>query len=230
MRGCSAICRLRDRSAAMVRPSLCSFVALPQRESSYPKRESSCASGDALPKQTRLSQWRGTRVTTRSRDVPILIILIFVLPDLRMSELEARPEADDPRRLARAHDRAGLHPVFVRNSHSGAVDRALSAGCLAGCARYSSPGIALTSLRRRLRFGLKPNREPGSAIARGLVGVTVRYGMAWWYPRPGHRPGGYKIDARRAASTHRRSRQLACLSSERCHDKQRHDELRQAAP
>ena len=72
----------------------------------------------------------------------------------------------------------------------------------------------------RLGFGLKPNREPGSVIARGLVGVTIRYGVAWWYPRPGHRPGGYKIDARRAASTHRRSRQHACLSSERCHDKQ----------
>jgi hypothetical protein len=47
----SAICRLRDCSAAMVKPPLCSFVARPQRESSYRKRESSCATGDALPKQ-----------------------------------------------------------------------------------------------------------------------------------------------------------------------------------
>jgi hypothetical protein len=47
----SAICRLRDCSAAMVRPSLCSFVALLQRESSYRKRESPGATRDALPKQ-----------------------------------------------------------------------------------------------------------------------------------------------------------------------------------
>ena len=34
-------------------------------------------------------------MTTRSRDVPILTILIFALPDLRISGLEARPEAAD---------------------------------------------------------------------------------------------------------------------------------------
>jgi hypothetical protein len=89
--------------------------------------------------------------------------------------------------------------------------------------------MALTSLRRRLWFGLKSNKEPGSVIARGLVGVTIRYGVAWWRPRPGHRPGGFEIDARRAASTHRRSRQFACLSSERCGDKRHHDVLHQRA-
>jgi len=28
--------------------------------------------------------------------------------------------------------------------------------------------------------------------SRRLVGVTIRYGVAWWYPTTGHRPGGYK--------------------------------------
>ena len=42
----------------------------------------------------------GTRVTTGSREIQILIILIFVLPDLRMSVHEARPAAADRARLA----------------------------------------------------------------------------------------------------------------------------------
>ena len=111
--------------------------------------------------------------------------------------------------------------------------RSPSRACPCGSAGYqlaTNGDHELCPLTRRLGFGLEPNKEPGSVIVRGLVGVTIRYGVAWWYPRPGHRPGGYKMDARRAVSTHRRSRQLACMSSERCDDKQHHDEFRKAAP
>jgi hypothetical protein len=93
--------------------------------------------------------------------------------------------------------------------------RSPSRACPCGSAGYQlATGTTNCPLTRRLGFGLEPNREPGSVIVRGLVGGTIRYGVAWWYPMPGHRPGGHKIDARRAVSTHRRSRQLACFSSE----------------
>jgi hypothetical protein len=38
-----------------------------------------------------------------------------------------------------------------------------------------------------------------------LVGVTVRYGVGCWYRRPCHRLGGYRTDARRAASAQKQS-------------------------
>ena len=71
----------------------------------------------------------------------------------------------------------------------------------------AAPGSGWSQAQQRARQRDSPRSYRGNyPIWRGVG-----------YPRPDHRPGGYKKDARRAASTHRRSRQLACLSSERCH-------------
>ena len=48
----------------MVRPSLYSFVAIPQREFLVPERESSCAAGDALPKHEPAKPMAITQVVT----------------------------------------------------------------------------------------------------------------------------------------------------------------------